>query len=155
MYEHLPETEKAYWAGILDGEGHLKLQTNNKGVTMPLLNLKMTCERTVRKFSETFDLAFVQKNKDIPSFKPHWKTQYLSSSEGHKVAFICEALLPYFITKQDIAKKISEFYYKDCLVCGTEFRGFNGQKYCNRKCERIAFNKTRREKRKGNSFKAP
>lgn len=147
MYQHLTEVQKAYWAGILDGEGHISLtQRNSRRTTNPLIILKMTCPETIKKFSETFNLNFKTKNRETPSFKEHWKTQFFCSAEGHKAAYICEALLPYFITKKEISLILANYYNKTCTECDSEFRSFKKSTTCSKECQHKAFLRVRRNR---------
>lgn len=150
----LDEVTKAYWAGIIDGEGYLKLQDRRAGKS-PRLTLKMTCEETVKQFAETFDLTWKKRNRTA-SIKDHYKDQYICSVEGQKVAYICILLMPYMITKRSAANVIIEHYKRKCPMCECTFWSKGGMIYCGEHCANMGYNWQRREKRKkGPYLKAP
>lgn len=147
-YSTLPETVKAYWAGLLDGEGCLRFDTCS-GKRLPYIALKMTCEETVKEFAELFDVVWSLRNRR--GMKDHWKDCYSAKMTTHKAAKLCEALLPYFKTKKEIAKELSQYYIHQCEYCNADFWCFNEHKSCSKECthkRKIQYDKEYRAKKK-------
>lgn len=147
-YSYLTEVQKAYWAGILDGEGHISVTKYNN---LPVVALSMTCEKTVKAFQETFELGSVLK-RSRNSMKDHWKDTYTIKASCHKASRICEELLPYFITKRDVAEEVSKFYIHECEFCKEKFWSTRSKKTCSEDCTRnrkMLYAREYREKNKG------
>jgi hypothetical protein len=137
-FSNLSEGLKGYWAGILDGEGCLRMDACS-GKPLPYITLIMTCEKTVNKFAETFGGNVRMQNRN--GMAEHWKDCYCAKTSTHKAAKMCEALLPYFITKSEIAKEMAEFYVHACEICSAKFWQFNGINTCSDECQRIRKNR--------------
>lgn len=131
-YSHLTDTQKAYWAGLLDGEGCLMFYKTKTGI-VPSVSLAMTCKETVDAFQNTFNTSAVLV-RNRKSMKAHWKDCYTCKVTSHKAAKICEALLPYFLTKKKIAGALSEFYKRKCAICSSNFWSFGNSKHCSSDC---------------------
>lgn len=145
-YHEIPDSQKSYWAGILDGEGCLRVADYGKN-NAPRVTLKMTCQKTIKSFAKQFDGVFKKVNR-YKGFKDHWKDQYVTQINGHKAAKLLEVLWPFMITKQQLAKDLSVFYIQSCEYCESPFWKVSRGKYCSDKCRREVYNKKRRETRK-------
>ena len=132
-FSHLTIAQRGYWAGLLDGEGCLRLDCCS-GAWLPSISLAMTCEKTLNAFRDTFQLGTVLI-RTRNGMKDHWKDCYVIKTTTHKAAKICEILLPYFITKDVIAKEISKFYIHQCEMCGSDFWCFNNHHTCSKECQ--------------------
>ncbi len=136
-FSHLSDMEKGYWAGLLDGEGHIDFdQRGAKGGPLPVIQLAMTCAKTVEAFRSTFNLMPVWV-RSRNTAKDHWKDCYVTKATTHKAAKICEALLPAFLTKNEVAEKISIYYIRDCEQCSTPFWSFSDASTCSQECFKI------------------
>lgn len=132
---NLKETEKAYWAGILDGEGCIRRDQNN-GVFIPRITLKMTCQKTLEAFGKAFGTT-VRKVNRYKTFRSHWKDQYVSDINGKKARDACKLLLPYLITKKAEAEDLVNYYVKSCICCKKRFEvDFRSKKYCSEACKK-------------------
>lgn len=105
----MKETEKAYWAGLLDGEGCFR-KCHNNGYKIPRITLKMTCENTMKAFAKAFDRNIRLVNRDNAWYKDHWKDAWVVDVHGAKAGELCEELLPYFITKREAAQELVDHY---------------------------------------------
>lgn len=117
----LTEKEKLiYFAGLMDGEGHFGLQLYS-GRPRPIVQLGMTCEKTVKLFAEFFGekVRYKQppsKIKEIEE-KGH-KPIYKVRVECQKAYPIIKALLPYLNTKESDARRCLAYYDdRECSVC--------------------------------------
>ncbi len=128
-FTNLKPTEKAYWAGLLDGEGCLKIFHNN-GVPTPHIQLKMTCSATVEAFAETFGCNVILEPRSDKVGKEHLKDCFIAKVTGHKAAKICEALQEFHLTKKNEAKTLASHYTKTCGNCGEQFWAYMGKSNC-------------------------
>jgi hypothetical protein len=126
--------EKAWLAGLLDGEGCLRFDTCS-GKGLPAISLWMTCEKTVTRYAKTFELTVKKRNRN--SMKEHHKDCYGAHMSTHKAAKLSEALLPWLYTKSDIGKELSEFYIHTCKTCSCKFWAFNDSYTCSKECYRV------------------
>jgi hypothetical protein len=133
-FTYLTLDQKGYWAGLLDGEGCLRMDICS-GAPLPSIAVKMTCEKTIQKWADTFGLNASIRNRK--GMKDHWKDCYSARMTTHKAAKLCEAILPYFVTKQDVAKEMAEHYVKECEVCKEKFWQYNGIHTCSKECQHI------------------
>lgn len=146
-YLNLPETTKAYLAGLLDGEGCIAFFNKNKKPTKyPAVQIKMTCKKTIQFFAETLEISWKQL-KRTSSVMPHHKDQFKCEISTHKASKLCEAVLPYLVTKKEIAEKVAFYYLTDCSWCKKIFWRFGHGRYCCDSCKKNANNSLRRNKR--------
>lgn len=127
----LPDDEKGYWAGLLDGEGCLRFDKCS-GKPLPAVSLWMTCESTIQRFADRFDLSVKKRSRN--SMKDHHKDCYGAYMTTHKAAKLCEALLPWLWTKKAIGKEIAEYYVRTCESCNGSFWSFNNSSTCSEEC---------------------
>lgn len=111
----LLETEKAYLAGLIDGEGSFyieKYMDKRTGNFSYCLRCKigMTCLKTLtwakdvvsKKFKCTLSAASPKKN-------PKWKPSWVLIINTKEVVKICRELLPYLITKKKRGELVVEY----------------------------------------------
>lgn len=143
-FNDLPETTKAYWAGLLDGEGCIRLEKNGK-VSYPKVTLKMTCEKTVKAFADLLNVNYSKRGRT--GMKEHWKDCYSSKVTTQKASKFCEAILPYLITKKEIAGELSKYYLRNCENCNERFWTYNDCKSCSSLCVKERKYKVNKEAR--------
>jgi hypothetical protein len=99
----------AYFAGLIDGEGNIgshsagrRNPVTGEHQVKPIIQVKMTCEKTIRALHEHFGVGHVvYQDGDQPGWKPSWRWRATTLS-ARKVA---EVIRPYLITKaEDLAE---------------------------------------------------
>lgn len=94
------EIKTAYFAGLIDGEGHIGFCASGKNYKHPIIQVKMTCEKTIVALHEFFKVGTMQKMK--PG-KPHHKPQYKWRVRYTAAIPVIAKIRPYLITKADAA----------------------------------------------------
>ena len=138
-YSYLTEKQKSYLAGLLDGEGHIDFDANGADSRNPIVTLTMTCEKTVTLFKDLVKGGAVMK-RTRNGMKDHWKDCYTCHITTHKAARLCEALLPDFVTKQEVAEKLAKHYIYTCEQCEKLFWRSNRSTTCSAECFRLRKN---------------
>lgn len=93
-----PNSDLSYWAGIIDGEGHIGVRRNNNSTTyIARLSLRMSDRRTIENFAASFGLTvspqtYFSALSNLPL--------YVTEVSGLKVAKILAQLLPYLSVKR-------------------------------------------------------
>ena len=89
-----------YLAGLVDGEGHIRLTTSNKGKYRKLYP-RLQVTNTYKPIIEELQVQYgggirhsVHKNK------PHWKDKYDWVLDGDKARNMLEELIPYLKIKR-------------------------------------------------------
>ncbi len=101
------ELKNAYFAGLIDGEGHIAIHPTKSGSVRPVIRVHMTCEKTIRSLHSYFGGSFsVKKVENLPNRKPQWSWEVTF----RKACGVCEQLLPYLVIKQEVAAAIVEHY---------------------------------------------
>lgn len=119
---HSP-SELSYWAGILDGEGHIGMQTYSKR-KRPVVQLAMTDEATVRDFAKL--IGATHRPIYAPSIMEkvnsgQWKQQYVCRVECHKAYDVLKIFLPYLRLKKPAALSAMAYYDdRHCIICGNK-----------------------------------
>lgn len=121
MFEGMNEREKLiYWAGILDGEGCMKLATYGGGLR-PMIQLNMTCEKTVRAFADHFGMIFRELNSPSRIKKRvelGHKQLYHARCECKKAYKVIKEVYPFLITKKEDARVCLNYYDdRECTIC--------------------------------------
>lgn len=112
LIDNLPETEKAYIAGIIDGEGTLRLYRlsgNRLGVTSCLAIIN-----THKPLLEWI-MSKIPESKLVPRklYKSNRKACFELRLYGIvKVKYLLLVLLPYLIVKREDAKKVLNYQSK-------------------------------------------
>ena len=105
-YSHLRDTELAWLAGILDGEGSLTVKGNYPYQHI-MICVKMTCLRTIVRVAELFDR---EDEVNIRSrSNPKHKQVYEITLCGARASGLLELVFPYLVTKQEIAVTLMDF----------------------------------------------
>lgn len=123
----MKDTDLAWAAGIIDGEGHIGMTLSKVGVNrrrtpsvQVRISVRMTCERTIRKLYELFGGTFklsLPKNPERHKLVYEW---FIGDLDTFDV--LCD-LLPYLVTKQDQAQLVIE-YRNECCPSGHRGRGY-------------------------------
>ena len=99
--------EIAYLAGLFDGEGFIGIVSRGKnGRKKPNIEIKMSCETTIKYVAEKLNTSYLLKPKE----RPHWKDQWRVRFTYRRAETVVTLLLPYLVTKKDAAKKMLAFY---------------------------------------------
>ncbi len=103
---NLSVAEAAYVAGLVDGEGTIRVQMHNSGNYQPSLSVTMTDKATIRWLQETVGRgSFYILSKKEPYLDAYKFGVYATSD----VATLLRQLIPYLITKRAEAIKVLEF----------------------------------------------
>jgi hypothetical protein len=108
---NLTETEKAYLAGLIDGEGCLTItkQKMHECISYSyaiLVIVSMTDERVIRYLHKTTGLGTVHF---VPPPKTEYKDQWSWQLSRFQALDLIAAIVDYLIVKQDEARLILEF----------------------------------------------
>ncbi len=105
----LLETEKAYLAALIDGEGCIYIdrymdKRHGKHSYCLRLKIAMTCLKTLTWVRDTVCKFYkcnlhIQKGKKF--LNPKWKQSYAFIFGTHDLCRFCEDILPYMITKKE------------------------------------------------------
>jgi len=93
----------AYFAGLIDGEGHVKLTQKRPNSLRPMVTVEMTCERTVMAIYQHFGVGTVRA---IPRRKPHHKDQWQWRTVYNGALSVLRRTRPFLITKADDADRV-------------------------------------------------
>jgi len=99
------ETVKAWAAGIVDGEGHVKVERykSSRGI----VRVDNTDIKILRRLQVFFGGSIYPNfRKDRPKSKPCW----FWVITGKKVVVFLEEIIPYLISKKEQAKTVIDFY---------------------------------------------
>ena len=105
----LTETQKAYLAGIIDGEGCITLRRAHKkrsGTTQYSLQLVIsTTSIKLRAWLETiFRLKPHIWNPQLKDIHPNWRLQYAFHLNGAPASSLLSIVLPYLVIKREQAQ---------------------------------------------------
>ena len=89
----------AYFAGLIDGEGHIGFCSAGGGM-QPIIQVKMTCLKTITALQKHFGCGVIQPMK--PG-KAGYQTQYKWRVRYSLAAPVIERIRPFLITKADAA----------------------------------------------------
>ena len=114
------ENDKAYIAGLFDGEGSVeytrRLEKRTKGRKYKIwritLEMSMTDESVIRWVHEVLGVGTVSirvKNKS-PSSKPHWKKQWRWRCSFREALYVAKLLWPHAQTKLHKLEQIIDHY---------------------------------------------
>lgn len=97
----LPETEWAYIAGILDGEGCITYNQNQRGRRYPKISIGNTHQGLVEWLRMVLGgSTYYQDRSDRPGWSDCWLWVH---SSGAAVYAILSKCLPYLLVKRDVA----------------------------------------------------
>jgi len=99
----MTETEAAYLAGIVDGEGCIMIvQPRNK----PVLTVKMSSIETIKFVADHFvSNVYIADDRHLPG-KQNNKILYYARVQGKKAIKVLESIYKFMITKKDISEYI-------------------------------------------------
>lgn len=122
----LPETEKAYIAGFLDGEGTISM--DSRGLNQKLIYIRpyIKVTSTNREVIEYISTIF-ERNMDVTKYR-EWKTAFnvrITSLKG--VLNVLETILPYLKVKKRQAELLIN--YCKLRMKHVRERGWGGPKY--------------------------
>jgi len=94
----------AYFAGLIDGEGHITLTSRGtKRPKTPCIEVKMSCEKTVLSLKTFFDGGTVVFRRPAKiGYLPQWRWRVTD----RQAISILKEILPFMITKQDAARNL-------------------------------------------------
>jgi len=107
--KNLSETDKAYLAGLVDGEGHIGISLSSKGHFNGRVKINMTDKPTMEWCVETTGVGYLELVKPQGDFKHRHKISYkwrLGRDLGGQLLL---QLLPYLKTKRKQAESFLEF----------------------------------------------
>ena len=102
---NLDPIKTAYFAGLLDGEGCFYLHKKGNGLR-PVVQLNMTCERTVRAIQQHFGRGTVRPKK-VGS--PNWAPQWIWRVYYFDALYVATTTRPHLITNAARADKILSY----------------------------------------------
>jgi hypothetical protein len=111
--ETLTSEERAYIAGLIDGEGSIYVAAvgpNRERSVYPIVTVAMTHRGVIewlagRLAAGTVKLHNQTNLRRSPNAKPQYRTQVF----GKRAKLLCEAILPYLRVKAEQARLVSEF----------------------------------------------
>lgn len=111
----MKDTDLAWCAGIIDGEGTITFKTNSHNTSIvPTITFTMTHEQTVRHFKSIVQVGTVTKQNFEQSPNHKDKFMWLCGSVINAI-LVAKLIEPYLITKKQQAKLVLEFASK-CIV---------------------------------------
>lgn len=105
----LSDMRDAYFAGIIDGEAYVGL--NSKGAGKPLrlkVEVKMTCLETIEAIREHFGVGNIRR-VPAPSSHPHWQDQHAWYVTYGAARQVLRQVHPYLITKRNLVSELIGF----------------------------------------------
>jgi hypothetical protein len=103
--ERWSDTELAYLAGIIDGEGCLSMGNVHTGVYTTQIYIGNTDARVIEWLYRTFGGSIALRPSPNPKHKPLWR--WLAS--GKNLNVLLQAVLPYLIVKKEQALLLLEY----------------------------------------------
>jgi len=103
------EVKDAYFAGLIDGEGYIGMESRGGGWYRPCIRVKMTCQRTIEAIRAHFLVGRVvlrHPATSSPYYKPTHKPQWEWCVTYKGAISVLERIMPYLITKKSIAEEV-------------------------------------------------
>lgn len=113
--DSLTDVERAYIAGLLDGEGSLYIQSlgrrQGKESLHPSLRISMTHKGVISWLAEKFGVSrlYTLPPRNVDRFINGKRPQYTVSLFGKRAQRLARVTLPYLIVKSEQARIIIEF----------------------------------------------
>ena len=108
---HLSETEKAYLAGIVDGEGCITMNRYIKRGAVPVYRLFVEIANTSPALKKWLDERFPEKTYWRTGVRQGWKDIYRWSLSGNRqVMVFCREITPYLVIKKEQAELVAQGY---------------------------------------------
>lgn len=111
----ITEIDKAYAAGIIDGEGSIML-LERTGAMFGRISVGMSDPEAVFWLKETFDGSIREK---VSKSNKRWKTIYMWDVNNQSTVAFCKQILPYLKTKKKQATLLIAFYDNKLPKIGT------------------------------------
>jgi hypothetical protein len=106
-----------YFGGLVDGEGYIGM-ANHGGGKRPIIQLQMTCKKTVQRFAEYFNITLRLLESPSRTEKEHWKPLWHTRAECQKALPILKKLENYLFLKRDACRNCLIYYVgRECVVC--------------------------------------
>lgn len=107
----LSETEKAYIAGIIDGEGSIHMTRKTKtGTFHAFVTVGMSNKAVIDWLAKRFGNKAIESSYPSQgSFKKIPKPIYRISLQGRRACLLCELVHPYLIVKKQQAEVLLEY----------------------------------------------
>ena len=113
----IAETDIAYIAGIIDGEGHIEFtrrKEKRKGSTSNCIRInirvQMTDQSVLLWMREVIGMGTVRKRNRSPSIKPHWKDSWVYTIRFREAYQLCLLIWPFAHVKLPKIQQIIEHY---------------------------------------------
>jgi len=113
----IAETDIAYIAGIIDGEGHIEFtrrKEKRKGNTSNCIRInirvQMTDQSVLLWMREVIGMGTVRKRNRSPSIKPHWKDSWVYTIRFREAYQLCLLIWPFAHVKLPKIQQIIEHY---------------------------------------------
>jgi len=108
---HLSETEKAYLAGIIDGEGCITINRYVKKGAAPVYRPFVEIASTSPALKAWLDERFPEKTYWRKKTRPGWKDIYHWILSGNRqVMVFCREIAPYLVIKREQAELVAQGY---------------------------------------------
>lgn len=107
------ETDCAYIAGLIDGEGSIYVMRHTgrfgRQTYYPAVSIAMTHLGVLQWYAERLGLAVA----DVPRTPEGWRDQYSVRIHGKRAIALCRRLLPYLKVKREQANLLLDFPFED------------------------------------------
>lgn len=119
------EAQKAYTAGLIDGEGCIDIGINkslyNRGLAknpqyIVRVTIHMTDVAPLEYLQSIFGGSVIKRNRTAKSYKPHWKDSYDWKIASKSATDLLAEIEPYLINKREQALVALEFTPNVCGV---------------------------------------
>jgi LAGLIDADG endonuclease len=111
-HERTRETDRAWLAGIIDGEGSIHISRvtepkNKSGFAFhPVLSITNTNESILSNIKRITDCGSICR---VRSLRASWKDKYLYTANSNCVRKILPEVLPYLVAKREQARLLLKF----------------------------------------------
>lgn len=108
--ESLSETDKAYIAGIIDGEGSIYARNERKTI-YPTIAVHMTDKNVIEWLNNKIggQKVCAINRKELTKTNKPFKTQYLFRICGKKAQMLCNVIIQYLIVKKKHAEIVTNW----------------------------------------------
>jgi len=109
LFENLSETDLAYLAGFIDGEGSIHISIQHEEWFQPIISVSNSHKETMGWISSVLGAKCVYQYDKRPE-SGNWKSMYLASITGQrKILRLLQLIHPYLKTKKVQAKLMMAF----------------------------------------------
>ena len=96
-----------YLAGLLDGEGHFRVQNAKNGEGRPYLRPEIDVTNTNEEICIWLELNFGGKYRSHKGYKETWSRVHRWTITGRKAIELAKQVEPYLIIKRDQVKRLT------------------------------------------------